>query len=105
MNPQTPDTTDVKQLQIIDLLAYQLYVNGPDETPRLPLQAWQETPVLRQDYRATARALIDELEEDGVSLRVTKTKKFETAVETLRTIPARTAYDDQEIGIDMTPAE
>jgi hypothetical protein len=102
METTETETTQVilnlQELQVRDLVASAWHRTESPPTAAT-LAEWQGQPEVRTHYREAARTLIEILEQAGIDLRVTRQRKFAEALEHLRTIPARPAYDDSEFEI------
>jgi len=98
---------DKKQIQIREALAFQLFRQDRDTNEQgISLldheEAWREEAGKRSIYRSTASTLAGCLEEVGLRIANSSSKKLEKSLEDLATAPAKKVYVlDEEASPDL----
>ena len=107
MQDQTNNEKNIAGVLISELLAFRILclttaVQNPDKS--VPEDArvrelrdiWQADRKTRNSARSQARQLIEELESRGVRLKISNSKHLAEALDWLKIVPPRVAYDLQE---------
>lgn len=98
----SPDTKRATTVEIIEVVAFTLAQHhrenmpapSPDSAALAPVQdLWREDSHFRQVWRDKANSLVFQLEAQGVRFRASDSGKVKLALEAIRTIPARVAYE------------
>ena len=82
--------TKPSDLHLIEILA--VAIHSRNDPTGLPLEVWRNDSVKRDGYRQDARALILDLESQGIQVKITNPTKVLKAIADIITIPARPAY-------------
>lgn len=86
---------DKKEIMAREILAFQLFAEDTRQSPDVEAD-WRSDEGTRVQYKGKADALLRELEDAGVKVSVSATKRAETFLTDLITVPAQKAYDPFE---------
>lgn len=68
-----------------------------EEVQLLTLETWQDSPGVRQTYRALAKKSLEAQEADGIRIRAGDVRAIGRKLTWMQTIPPRLAYSSDEL--------